>query len=64
MPSEYSVDFNRGFQPFSMANLQKGSGRHLVSSKRLNIHDRRSVTLANKKPQPTVLQMRKIIQFS
>ena len=22
-PSEYSVDFNRGFQRFSMANLQK-----------------------------------------
>ena len=24
MPSEYSVDFNRGFQGFSMANLEKG----------------------------------------
>ena len=23
-PSEYSVDFNRGFQGFSMANLEKG----------------------------------------
>ena len=23
-PSEYSVDFNRGFQRFSMANLEKG----------------------------------------
>ena len=26
-PSEYSVDFNRGFQGFSMANLQKGESR-------------------------------------
>ena len=43
MLSEYSVDFNRGFQPFSMANLQKGSGRHLVSSERLNKHDRRII---------------------
>ena len=24
MPSEYSVDFNRGFQGFSMANLETG----------------------------------------
>ena len=24
MPSEYSVDFNRGFEGFSMANLEKG----------------------------------------
>ena len=24
MPSEYSVYFNRGFQGFSMANLEKG----------------------------------------
>ena len=24
-PSEYSVDFNRGFQGFSMANLEKGT---------------------------------------
>ena len=24
MPSEYSVDFNHGFQEFSMANLEKG----------------------------------------
>ena len=23
-PSEYSVDFNQGFQEFSMANLEKG----------------------------------------
>ena len=23
-PSEYSIDFNRGFQGFSMANLEKG----------------------------------------
>ena len=23
-PSEHSVDFNRGFQGFSMANLEKG----------------------------------------
>ena len=32
MPSEYSIDFNRGFQGFSMANLEKGSlvGKELV----------------------------------
>ena len=31
-PSEYSVDFNRGFQGFSMANLEKGSlGRCLIT---------------------------------
>ena len=24
-PSEYSVDFNRGFQEFSMANLETGN---------------------------------------
>ena len=28
-PSEYSVDFNRGFQGFSMANLEKGSSQHI-----------------------------------
>ena len=26
-PSEYSVDFNRGFQGFSMANLEKGGDK-------------------------------------
>ena len=30
MPSEYSVDFNRGFQGFSMANLEKGERAQLL----------------------------------
>ena len=30
-PSEYSVDFNRGFQGFSMANVEKGQTFHFVS---------------------------------
>ena len=29
-PSEYSVDFNRGFQGFSMANLEKGLKPHII----------------------------------
>ena len=29
-PSEYSLDFNRGFQGFSMANLEKGLKPHII----------------------------------
>ena len=31
-PFEYSVDFNRGFQGFSMANLEKGKGKTCLYS--------------------------------
>ena len=40
MPSEYSLDFNRGFQGFSMANLETGGKGVLMKlyygTKRLN----------------------------
>ena len=35
-PSEYSVDFNHGFQRFSMANLEKGNDLDLQYSPTFN----------------------------
>ena len=35
MPSQYSVDFNRGFQGFSMANLETGEPIRTVRSSSL-----------------------------
>ena len=36
-PSEYSVDFNRGFQGFSMANLEKGQDSDKIFWKKLRV---------------------------